>query len=323
MEDTPTIKLDNREFVIVKPTRLRDGMVLYNKTDNLYARLGEKQATLEEQIHTISLKEKGFPVPTVISSGSHEDAWYFVENSLGEKPFHKIFVDEYEKYNAVSDESFKKYFDVIALYTQAQMHPKNSTRISAAEFIEILIPNEQVVPSLAYFNHDIQKYQQAITQATAQLSNAHMGVLQFDLNPYNILENGVIDFELVGYGPVGYDSLMSAVWGGTWFTDYPSRYPVGYRLSPTQVKRNTKLVDRLAEEHGHSKPSAYLNEFLLLKTAWALSDPTPPQPDCPDDMMAFRRFRANVLAAAVDSYVANDLIDYQSFSKIPGGEIVR
>lgn len=323
MEDNPTIKLDDRDFVVIKPTRLQDGMVLYNKTDNLYARLGEKQATFEEQIHTVSLKDRGFPVPTVISSGSHEDKWYFIENSLGERPFHKIFVEEYEKYGAVSDESFKKYFDVIAIYTQAQMHPKNSTSISAAEFIETLIPNDQVVPSLAYFNHDIQKYEHAIALATEKLSNAHMGVLQFDLNPYNILENGVIDFELVGYGPVGYDSLMSAVWGGTWFTDYPSRHPVGYRFSASQVERNTEVVNQLAEEHGHTKPSFYLNEFLLLKTAWALSAPTSPQPDWQEDKVAFTRFRANVLAAAVDSYLAHGLIDYKSFSKIKGGEIER
>lgn len=321
MEDVPTIRLENRDFIIIKPTRLRDGMVLYNKADDLYARLGEKQATLEEQIHTVSLREKGFPVPAVMSSGSYDDQWYFIESSLGERPFHKIFVEEYRAHGAVSDASFKKYLDVIRLYTQAQVHPKNTSHISATEFIASLIPQERVIPTYAYFDHNIQRYEQAVSKAADRLVDAHMGILQFDLNPYNILENGVIDFELVGYGPVGYDSLMSALWGGTWFTDYPSRRPVGYRLSPSQIKQNTELIDQLAENRGYTKPSEYLNEFLLLKSASAVSRFHAPQPDWPDDKIAFMRFRTNVLKAAVDSYLSGEDINYESFSMIAGGEI--
>ncbi len=319
MEDT--IRLEDRDFVIIKPTRLRSGMVLYNKVDNVYARLGEKQPTLEEQIHTISLGDKGFPVATIVGSGSLENKYYFIESSLGDEPFHKIFCEEYEKNNAISDESFQKYFDVMTLYTKAQMDPKNSTHIPASEFIATLIPNDEVIPSHAYFNHDIEKYEQAIARAVQQLSDAHMGVLQFDLNPYNILEKGVIDFELVGYGPVGFDILMSAVWGGTWFTDYPSRYPVGYRLNASQIERIFELVDRTAEAYGYPTPSGYLNEFLLLKSAWAVSEPTPPQAAWPQDKVAFTRFRTNVLAAAVNSYLAHEPINYRSFSRVPGGEI--
>jgi len=321
MENIPTIRLESRDFTVIKPSRLREGKVLHNDTNNLYARLGEKEITLEEQIHTTALRKKGFPVPEVIYSGNYGDEWYFIEKSLGKVPFHKLFVEEYQASGSVSNTSFKKYLDVIKRYSLAQMHPKNTTDVSAEAFVTALIPRERVIPSYAYFKHDVKKYEQAIEQATARLSDAHMGILQFDLNPYNILENGIIDFELVGYGPVGYDSLMSAIWAGTWFTNYPSRYPIGYRLTDQQVEQNRQRIDRLAETHGYPKPSNYLNEFLLLKCAWAASGFYPPQPDWPNDKIAFKRFRTNVLKSAIDEYLAGNDIPYQLFPTISGGEI--
>lgn len=321
MEKHSSVRLENRDFTVIKPTRLCNGMVLHNEADNVYARLGEKQTTLEEQIHTTSLLKKGFPVPTVLSSGEYEDKWYFIETSLGNRTFHKIFLDEYRRDGVVKEASFKKYLTVIDKYNQAQMHPKNAAHVSAAEFVASLIPHEQVLPSYTYFNHDVDRYTQALNQAIDRLSGSPMGTLQFDLNPYNVLEGGIIDFELVGYGPIGYDSLMSAVWAGTWFTDYPSRYPIGYRLSSSQIEQHTKLIDTLAEKYHYPRPSGYMNEFLLLKSAWAVSDFEAPQPDWPDDKLAFRRFRTNVLQAAVDAYLANRDIDYMSFPSVKGGEI--
>ncbi len=147
------------------------------------------------------------------------------------------------------------------------------------------------------------------------------GILQFDLNPFNVLKNGIIDFELVGYGPIAYDVLMSARWGGSWFTDYPSLHSTAYKLTNNQIKENDKLVSNMAAENDLTDPMQYLQEFLLLKSTWAASDFNPPQDNWPKNKIAFRRYRANVLKTVIKAYLSGNIIDCQLLSGIPGGEL--
>lgn len=314
------VKIDGRQFEVIKDSRLRDGVVV--KCGDVYGRLGPKDLVTEELTHTLSLQDRGFPVPKVLGSGELADGmYYFTESSLGTETFHKLFTREYRETGTVSNASFSSYISVIEKYAQAQAQNNNRTKITAAEFIANLVPNNEVVPSYSYFGYDAEEYLNAIALASDKLTDAPMGILQYDLNPYNMLKGGVIDFELVGYGPIGFDTLMSARWGGTWFTDYPSRYPIGYALSARQIAENDTLIREIATKHNISDPAIYLQEFLLLKSAWALAEPVPPQPDWPQDKLAFRRFRTNVLKKAVVSYLNGEQIDYESFSKITGGEL--
>ena len=320
VNEESTVEIDGQTFEIVKATRLREGMVI--KSGNVYGRVGPKQSTLEEQIHTEALYNRGFPVSEVVSSGDVGDGeWYFTEKSLGDKTFHEMFNSEYQQNGQVSSATFDAYLAVIDAYTNAQVKPSNHSDISLQNFIERFAPNSRIYPSYIYFGYDFDEYKHALKLASEKLQSAAMGVLQFDLNPFNILEGGVIDFELVGYGPIGLDVLISARWGSSWFTDYPSRYPVAYKLSQDQIAKSDTLVDDIATNSGLEKPTNYLQEFLLFKSAWALQSDEGPKTDMPADKLAFGRFRANVLHATVGSYLQGKEIDPLTFPSIPGGEI--
>lgn len=314
------MEINSQAFEVIKPTRLLNGMVL--KLGDTYARVGEKQPTLEEQIHTVSLYNRGFPVPKVLDSGELPDGkWYFTESSLGADTFHKQFATEYQSTGEISSDTFSKYLNVIAKYAAAQSDIKNKTSISPKDFIDTLVPQGRVLRNYCYFGYSQAEYLEALQRAANNLSHASMGVIQHDLNPFNVLDNGVIDFELVGYGPVGFDTLMSARWSTGWFTEYPSRYPVAYKLSSEQIRANDKIVDETAVENGCTLPSTYVQEFLLLKSAWAVSDLSAPDPNWPADKLAFRNYRANVLNVAVNKYLNEEYIDFTKLSLVKGGEL--
>lgn len=311
-----TFELNGTTFEIIKPTRLREGMVL--KAGDIFARVGEKSITLEEQIHTESLYKRGFPVSEVLESGDLPNGqWYFTEKSLGTKTFHQSFAEEYQRDGAISDSTFASYLSVVKDYTTAQAKVQNRTTTSVKEFLQSCIPNARVLQNYCYFGHSAEKYQKVMAKVAKNLAGVEMGILQYDFNPFNVLKNGIIDFELVGYGPLGYDGLMSARWGGGWFTDYPSRYPMLYRLSGSQIDQSDALIDEIASATGSPKPTNYLQEFLVIKCAWGASDFNPPQNDWPEDRIAFRRYRVNMLEFALNAYLTGEPIDASILCSIP------
>ena len=315
-----TVDIDGEVFDVIKPSRLLDGMVL--RRGDTYARLGAKDSTLEEQVHTKALRDRGFPVPEIIESGDYGDnQWYFVETSLGEETFHDRFSAEYQKHGHVSDETYSSYLAVIDAYMQAQVAPDNRSTISAEDFIGACVREEHLGHVYSYFEKDFDKHQSAIKKAQDRLEGAPMGILQYDLNPFNVLEGGLIDFELVGYGPIGYDSLLSARWATGWWTDYPSRHPISYKLSKEQVAASDKVVEDAMNTQNLSNASDYMQEFVLIKSAWACLSAEPPSDEWPSDKIAFARYRANVLDYCVDTYLSGDNIDYRKLSSIPGGEL--
>lgn len=319
-KSTETYQLGEKVYEIIKPKRLREGMVL--KHGDTYARLGPKDAVLEEQVHTSSLLNRGFPVPRILESAAHGDnEWYFVEESVGYETFHNRFKKEMQETGEITGATFNSYLKLIGKYLDAQVQERNRTNVKASEFVTVLLDENAVLGNYCYFENPAEPYREAIEKVIQRLASADMGILQFDLNPFNILENGVIDFELVGYGPICYDVLMSARWGGTWFTNYPSRHPKAYSLSSDQIAVCDKLVRDKSLSAGLSDPTRFLEEFLLLKTAWAAMEFDAPQASWPQDKIAFRRFRANLLNRVVSCYLNGEPIDYWNFANIAGGEI--
>ena len=319
MELDPAVKsveINGEIFDVVKAVRLLPGMVLKSRTREAYARLGPKRSTLEEQIHTISLHERGFPVARVLESGRHsDDEWYFIEESLGDKTFHVQFSEEYEATGAVSNETFSRYLHVLQAYTTAQYDPANRTDISAKEFVETAVPDDEVLANYQLCGGNIERYHEAMAQAIEKISDSPMGVLQFDLNPFNVLDNGVIDFELVGYGPLGYDSSLVSLWH-RWFTsDQSSRFRMTYQLTDEQITAAQSIVSEKAQEAGLTDPLEYMQEFLLIKTAWGFTNKKS-MLDEPESKQAFGHHRAALLSAAIDSYLSNKPIQVLNFPEV-------
>ena len=165
----------------------------------------------------MSLQERGFPVANVLDSGEYgNDEWYFIEQSLGEATFSQQFREEYLQDGEVSAPTHESYLKVLDTYAAAQFDPANRTHIAIEEFLEAAIPDSDIIANYLQLGGDIDRYHTAIKKAADELRECPMGVLQLDLNPFNILEGGVIDFELVGYGPIGYDLLFCSRWH-RWF----------------------------------------------------------------------------------------------------------
>lgn len=316
-EPTPqTVTLNDELFDVVKAERLMPGMVLKSRSHDTYARLGAKQSTLEEQIHTVSLYERGFPVARVLESGAYSDTdWYFIEESLGDKPFHVQFTNEWQTDGKVSDETFTRYASIMKQYIDAQCAVTNRTDISAQNFVDTVVPHNHIDANYMTCGGNVDRYHNALARATNRLQGAPMGVLQLDLNPYNILDRGMIDFELTSYGPIGYDVLLTSLWH-RWFTDdTSSKYCTAYMLSDDQLMHIQQLVTDGAKKAGLTDPFTYMQEFLLLKTAWGFSNYKKID-DEDESKRAFYEYRAALLTNAVDSYLAGDPIDALQFPKV-------
>lgn len=315
-----SVTIHDEVFDIVKPTRLLPGMVLHSTARDVFARLGPKESTIEEQIHTVSLHERGFPVANVLESGEYGDSeWYFTEESLGKDPFHTQFTREYEQTGSVSEETFSRYLSVLQRYIDAQFAASNRTTITAREFVETAVPANELIDNYYACGGDIDRYVEAMAKATDRLHDVSMGVLQFDLNPFNVLDRGMIDFELVGYGPLGYDTLLVSLWH-RWFTsDQESRYHIAYVLSPEQIEQASMLVATAAEQAHVEDPHEYMQEFLLIKTAWGFTSKKPIHEE-PDSKQAFYHYRAALLSHAVDAYLSSQPIDVLAFPQMHAHE---
>lgn len=310
-------------FQHVKSDRRQPGRVF--RAENYFARLGPEPFIGAQAVRAAELYQRGFPVPEVIDSGNHEGDWYFIETAFAGETFHVLFAEETERHGRIQDSTFQAYLDVIRRYMIAQTAPSNRTIVDPHDFVHQLIPQSQVFQAYERHGHDATLYDRAIQRAIQQLAAAPTGILQYDLNPFNILKQGVIDIELSGPGVIGYDSLTSARWGGSWYPDYPARYTTAYRLRPEQLQQNDALIDEVARSQGLPAPSRWLQEFLLLRSAWAVAyfdayDPRP-ENDWSSDRRSFQHFRSNILKTSVQHYLAGQPIPYWSFPMTPGGEL--
>lgn len=314
------IVINGEAFDVIKPQRLLPGMVLRSQTRDAFARLGPKESTIEEQIHTVSLRERGFPVARVLDSGTYgENEWFFIEESLGDEPFHVQFVREYEQTGRVSDETFSRYYAILERYIAAQFTADNFTTISPREFVTVAIPDNEIIANYEICGGDSEKYLEALNRVVERLTGTTMGILQLDLNPFNVLDHGIIDFELVGYGPLGYDSLLVSLWH-RWFTsDQESRYRVTYRLTTEQIDSIAALVTHAARQIEVDDPQKYMQEFLLIKTAWGFTSKRSVH-DEPESKRAFYDFRAALLSQSVDAYLTGQPINVLAF---PDTRVIR
>lgn len=319
---------NNGQFRIVSSLRRMSGLVLRSAVGDPphYARLGPRETIARERIYQQSLSQRGFPVPDVIAAGNYDEEHdYFIESSAGDEPFHVTFTRETQELGAVQEATFQAYLGIMERYVSAQMNAANRVYISPQDFVRAIIPLDDMLRDYANAGHDARDCQAALEKATRRLELAAMGYVQYDLNPFNVLPNGIIDFELVGYGPAGFDGMMSVRWADRWYPNYPALYTKAYRLSQSQIARSDSMIDSLANANGLIVPSAFLQEFLFIKCLWALAyfDAHDPRPytDWPVAKQRFQRYRANIAANAVKSYLNNEPIRDWQFSNIPGGEI--
>lgn len=181
------IVIDGRNFEFVKE-RLAGGGVYRSDDHSLYLRIGGVQETAEEHIYIQALRNRGFPVSEVVGSGRVNDQYYFIEKSLGEKPFGIIFGEEYASTRFIKDRTFEGYLDIMQRFTDASFNPANH-RHAIPDLFELSLA------SYTSRQYDIDKERLISLIAKAQSRIAYLPSVDVheDLGPFNVMPGGVID----------------------------------------------------------------------------------------------------------------------------------
>ncbi len=310
------VPLDPDQWLFVKkrgPDR-RSGDV-YRSADNaLYMRTGEAHAIHSEAEFVKMAKEQGFPVPKVVDIGLFPDGvGCFVETALGTENFSSLFRREYTTTAKVGDALFDTFCTVVLQFLAAQLRPfcrqpgpsqmREGLRIGKVEHQD---------PDIASL------VEQAIVKAENRMQKLPLVFTHGDLSPFNIMPQGVIDFEERFIAPAGYDAITSVLFQRFW--DYPKPDGTGsmilWDFNQQQINRFLLQADQLYSAEGVPPLSAFFNDFLMLNGVWALALVS----DQVEDMDAFEvqhwQWRKKVALYCINCYLADQPIQSQAFGSL-------
>lgn len=303
------IDIDGKTFSYIK-NRLIGGQVFGNQDRTEYLRTSNAAEIAGEVNLTKDLYERGFPVPEVVATGTLEDGTaYYRERSIGERVFGEIFMEETKAEGRVSNETFDAFLRVIRQYGEAQFSTKNFVprdTDSLAGITALVNVMRNNPPSSEMHAMFIAAYEKASKRVAA----LPWGYVQADLNAFNILRNGMIDFELAGFGPIGYDVLTNVHFGRMW-----PKERVAYIFSDDQVAKYIAEVDRVAEEKSLPAISEYENDFLVLKAIWS-SGKDKESEDHPESNPDFWAWRVKMRDGCIRHYLKGERIDSNQFEAI-------
>jgi len=302
------ITIEGKEFAYVKD-RLISGKVFANQDRSEYLRTANPAEIVGEVNLTKDLYRRGFPVPEVVATGTLEnDTAYYIEKSIGDRVFGDIFMEETNAQGHVSEESFDAFTEVIKKYCTAQFDSKNfvphdKESLAGITSLANVMRNNPPSPEMQ------QMFTEAYEKAVERISALPWGYIQSDLNAFNILHDGIIDFELTGFGPVGYDVLTNVHFGRMW-----PKERVAYHFSEEQVAKYIAAIDAVAQENGLLAVSSYANDFLVLKAIWA-SGKSKESEENPESNPDFWEWRVNMRDWCIKQYLKGEGIDSNQFEE--------
>jgi aminoglycoside/choline kinase family phosphotransferase len=303
------ITIDGVAYSYLKD-RLMGGDIYVNADRSAYLRTHSAAEIAGELNITRDLRSRGFPVPEVLAEGElPTGASYFIESSIGDGNFADQFTEETKANGLVSDASFDAFIDTVKKYCEAQFNPRNylpHDKEGLAHMIALANVLRNNPPSDAMR----EAFMEAIERASERSLTLPWGYIQADLNAYNILPNGVIDFELASFGPVGYDALTNVYFGRMW-----NEGRVRYRFSNEQIARYTAELDSVAAAYNLPPISEYTDDFLVLKTIWATCKDKGSEED-PTSNQDFWAWRVKVRDWCIQQYLRGEKIDTDMFEEI-------
>jgi hypothetical protein len=296
----PDIVIDGVAYRHIKD-RLMRGKVYGRRDGGAYLRTASPMEIAEEVSLTSELHRRGFPVPHVLGHGECADGTaYYIENSIGDRVFGSIFMDETKDTGSVSDTSFDAFVASVRRYAEAQFEATNLLPGQPLS-LDGLVGLENVMRN----NPPVRRtrFEEAYGRAVVRVCELPWGFLQADLNAFNVLAGGVIDFELATVGPVGYDSFTCVYFGRMW-----PRERIAYVFSESQIERYLAMLDETARKKGIPPPRNYANDFLVLKAIWATGKDPDSEKD-PTHMADFWRWRVAARDWCIEEYLAGRSID--------------
>ena len=86
-------------------------------------------------------------------------------------------------------------------------------------------------------------FAEAYKKANERVSTLPWGYIQPN-SPFNILHDGIIDFELAYFGPIGYDALTNIYFERMW-----PKHEISYHFNDEQIARYVAAIDAIAKEN--------------------------------------------------------------------------
>jgi len=298
-----------RPFDLVKIRYL--GGATYRSADGeLYLRVGDRAAVRREYALGRALQDQGVAVPAVLAHGDLAgDRAYVIERSVGAGSFGERFAAETRRHGTVDDGTFAAFLETTAAYVAIQCRHPLSFGAAAPDGLDAVVRWSH---ARAEHGRELPDDRLTVAYRTAgdRLSDRPWCLSLFDLNPFNVLPGCLIDLEIGGPAPFGYDALTSVHFGHFWPPDR-----IAYVLTPAQIGQYERRLDDVARAAGWPPPTAARNEFLLLKAVWASARDAygTSSPQAPTDLWAWR---VEVRDRCAARYLAGQSLDPAAFHAI-------
>ena len=143
----------------------------------------------------------------------------------------------------------------------------------------------------------------AYEKASERILELPWGYIQADLNAFNILPHGIIDFELAGVGPIGYDVTTNLYFGRMW-----PKKRIAYVFTEEQISRYEEKIDTIMKERKFPILSQYRYDFLALKAIWSTHKDKESE-ESPESNLDFWRWRVKLRDQCIRQYVHEERID--------------
>lgn len=288
------------------------GEVYTSPDKTLYLRTGEVTSIQQEAAFAQDMSQRNFPVPKVIESGKLSQCiGYFIETAVGDKNYGDLFQESYSKKGVIEESLFTGFCEVSAAFLKAQISQTNRQ-----------IDNNQLrkgiqLDNILEENPDIpfELLEQALLKAEHRTVSLPLVFTHGDFNPFNVMPNGVIDFEDVFIAPAGYDVLPGIIYNH--FFNFPSKAgkpTLIYEFSKEQFSQYFQVIDMVSANHSLPPLSPFFDDFVMLKSIWALCYEK--MHDGKNEHYNRWHWRRNIMLHCIESYLADKPIQVDDFFSV-------
>jgi len=257
-----TIEIGGKVYKHIK-TREYAPVAIY-KCGSEFLRIAPKEVLTPEFTLHKKILSYGFPVPNILAEGELDGMLYYTEQSLGDKLLGDLFWEDCKQGGEISNLNFEYFLDISEKFASAQLITVTGDKDDEGFYMGIHV--NYVVEELPELEADIIAAFEMLKERTGALPTV---LTHGDLNAYNMLKSGVIDFGSVHTAPAGYD-LVGNIYHTYNFPkvgDYESMRR--YDFTQDQINEYLKAIDAIYIQAGFPRLSEFNNDFIFAKAIWS------------------------------------------------------